>query len=29
VLIPLRFVTHHDASARTVDVDLPEGLLEL
>ena len=29
VLIPLRFVTHHDASARTVEVDLPEGLLEL
>jgi 16S rRNA processing protein RimM len=29
VLIPVRFVTHHDASARTVEVDLPEGLLEL
>jgi 16S rRNA processing protein RimM len=29
VLIPVRFITGHDASARTVEVDLPEGLLEL
>ncbi len=28
-LIPVRFVTAHDAGAMTVDVDLPEGLLEL
>ena len=28
-LIPVRFVTSHDASARTVDVDIPEGLLDL
>jgi 16S rRNA processing protein RimM len=28
-LIPVRFVTAHDASARTVDVDIPEGLLDL
>ena len=28
-LIPLRFVTAHDAAAGTVDVDIPEGLLEL
>jgi 16S rRNA processing protein RimM len=28
-LIPVRFVTAHDAAARTVDVDIPEGLLEL
>jgi 16S rRNA processing protein RimM len=28
-LIPVRFVTAHDAAARTVDVDIPEGLLDL
>jgi len=28
-LIPVRFVTAHDAAARTVDVDVPEGLLDL
>ena len=28
-LIPVRFVTQHDRAARTVDVDIPEGLLEL
>ena len=28
-LIPLRFVTGHDAEGGTVDVDIPEGLLEL
>jgi 16S rRNA processing protein RimM len=28
-LIPVRFVTSHDAAARTVDVDIPEGLLDL
>jgi hypothetical protein len=28
-LIPLNFVTGHDAAAGTVDVDIPEGLLEL
>jgi 16S rRNA processing protein RimM len=28
-LIPVRFVTAHDATARTVDVDIPEGLLDL
>ena len=28
-LIPVRFVTAHDALARTVDVDIPEGLLDL
>lgn len=28
-LIPLRFVTAHDTEARTVDVDVPEGLLDL
>ena len=28
-LIPVRFVTGHDADARTVDVDIPDGLLEL
>ena len=28
-LIPVRFVTHHDAVAHTVDVDIPEGLLDL
>ena len=27
-LIPVRFVTAHDAVAHTVDVDIPEGLLE-
>ncbi len=27
-LIPVRFVTAHDPEARTVDVDIPEGLLE-
>ena len=28
-LIPVRFVTAHDAAAHTVDVDIPEGLLDL
>ncbi|HVT42059.1 MAG TPA: ribosome maturation factor RimM [Acidimicrobiales bacterium] len=28
-LIPLRFVTAHDGAARTVDVEVPEGLLDL
>jgi 16S rRNA processing protein RimM len=28
-LIPMRFVTSHDAAAGTVDVDIPEGLLDL
>jgi len=28
-LIPLRFVTRHDVAAGTVEVDLPEGLLDL
>jgi 16S rRNA processing protein RimM len=28
-LIPLHFVTGHDATAGTVDVDIPEGLLDL
>jgi 16S rRNA processing protein RimM len=28
-LIPVRFVTGHDAVGGTVDVDIPEGLLEL
>ncbi len=28
-LIPVRFVTGHDAEAGTVVVDIPEGLLEL
>jgi 16S rRNA processing protein RimM len=28
-LIPVRFVITHDAAARTVDVDIPEGLLDL
>ena len=28
-LIPVRFVTQHDPAARTVDVDIPEGLLDL
>jgi len=28
-LIPVRFVTHHDPAAQTVDVDIPEGLLDL
>jgi 16S rRNA processing protein RimM len=28
-LIPVRFVTAHDAVAHTVDVDIPEGLLDL
>jgi 16S rRNA processing protein RimM len=28
-LIPVRFVTGHDPSRHTVDVDLPDGLLEL
>jgi 16S rRNA processing protein RimM len=28
-LIPLRFVTHRDAAAGTLVVDIPEGLLDL
>ena len=28
-LIPVRFVTAHDPAGRTVDVDIPEGLLDL
>jgi len=28
-LIPLRFVTRHDVAAGTVEVDIPEGLLDL
>jgi 16S rRNA processing protein RimM len=28
-LIPVRFVTGHDPSGHTVDVDIPDGLLEL
>ena len=28
-LIPVRFVTAHDAAAHTVDVDIPDGLLDL
>ena len=28
-LIPVRFVTAHDAKAQTVEVDIPEGLLDL
>ena len=28
-LIPVRFITAHDPAARTVDVDIPEGLLDL
>jgi 16S rRNA processing protein RimM len=28
-LIPLRFVTTHDAAAATVEVEIPEGLLDL
>ena len=28
-LIPVRFVTAHDAAAHVVDVDIPEGLLDL
>jgi 16S rRNA processing protein RimM len=28
-LIPVRFVTAHDAPAHIVDVDIPEGLLDL
>ena len=28
-LIPVRFVTAHDAAGRTVDVDIPDGLLDL
>jgi 16S rRNA processing protein RimM len=28
-LIPVRFVTAHDAAAHTVEVDIPEGLLDL
>ena len=28
-LIPLRFVTAHDPAAGVVDVDIPEGLLDL
>ncbi len=27
-LIPMRFVTEHDADAHTVDVEIPEGLLD-
>jgi 16S rRNA processing protein RimM len=28
-LIPVRFVTAHDAAAHIVDVDIPDGLLDL
>ena len=28
-LIPVRFVTAHDAAAHTVEVDIPDGLLDL
>jgi 16S rRNA processing protein RimM len=28
-LIPVRFVTRHDAAAAVVEVDIPDGLLEL
>jgi 16S rRNA processing protein RimM len=28
-LIPVRFVTAHDVAAHVVDVDIPEGLLDL
>ncbi len=28
-LIPIRFLTEHDATAHTVEVDIPEGLLDL
>ncbi len=28
-LIPVRFVVSHDPAGRTVEVDIPEGLLEL
>ena len=28
-LIPVHFVTGHDVAARTVEVDIPEGLLDL
>ena len=28
-LIPVRFITAHDPAARSVDVDIPEGLLDL
>jgi 16S rRNA processing protein RimM len=28
-LIPIRFLTQHDATAHTVEVDIPEGLLDL
>jgi ribosomal 30S subunit maturation factor RimM len=28
-LIPVRFVTGHDSSGHTVEVDIPEGLLEV
>lgn len=28
-LIPVHFVTGHDPAAQTVDVDIPEGLLDL
>ena len=28
-LIPVRFVTAHDTTGATVDVDIPEGLLDL
>ena len=27
-LIPVRFVIAHDAATQTVDVDIPEGLLD-
>jgi 16S rRNA processing protein RimM len=27
-LIPIRFVTRHDPAARTIDVDIPDGLLD-
>ncbi len=28
-LIPIRFLTRHDAAAHTVEVDIPQGLLDL
>jgi hypothetical protein len=28
-LIPIRFLTRHDAAAGMVEVDIPDGLLDL